>query len=143
MAMKLNGIWATLLLLFLLVGCGLNQAESHSATKPTILRVVRINMNRYAPQYPPFSKTIQDASTVQYLYQRAYTLLFPPKESCSPSTGSLVYRLDFYQGTHLLQEMNLGVTGCAFLSFSATDFRVPDQAFLQTFRQSLHLFSLT
>lgn len=140
--MKSTGMWISFLLLFFLVGCSSVQVGSSSVPEPTSLHIERINANKYARQYPPFSKTIQDTNIVQHLYQEAHSLPPAPTQSCPPSTGNLIYRLDFYQGTVLLQEMNLGVTGCTYLSLSKVDIRIPDNAFLQFLKQALHLDTL-
>src|SRR5579884_1269305 len=140
--MRLRGVFILLLLALLLVGCASNQSGQVSASGPTSLQVVRINTNRYAPQYPTLSQTIEDVSAVQYIYQQAYGLPPLPNMSCPPNTGNLIYRLDFYRGKTLVKEMKLGVLGCQTLSLSQRDVREPTSSFLSSLAQVLHLHSL-
>jgi len=140
--MKLQGICIGLFLVLLISGCASGQTGQGSATDPTLLQVVRVNTNLYARQFPPLSKSIQNAVTAEQIYHTAYTLPAAPIRSCSPSTGDLIYRLYFYHGKTLLQEMDLWVWGCPFLWLSKTDGRDPNSAFLLLVKQALHLDSL-
>lgn len=141
--MKLQGICIGLFLVLLISGCASGQTGQGSATDPTLLQVVRVNTNRYMIQYPPLKETIRDTGVVQRIYQEAH-MLPPPagKSSCPVATGSLIYRLSFFHGKTLLQEMNLGVLDCQYLWLSTTDLRVPDSNFLHLLSQALHLNSL-
>lgn len=141
--MKLQGIGIGFFLVLLISGCASGQTGQGSATAPTLLQVVRVNTNPYMTQYPPLKETIRDADVVQHIYQEA-NMLPPPagKSSCPVATGSLVYRLSFFQGKKLLQEMTLGVLGCQLLRLSTTDIREPDSNFLLSLSQALHLKSL-
>ncbi|HLH62895.1 MAG TPA: hypothetical protein VKV20_14535 [Ktedonobacteraceae bacterium] len=131
-----------ILFFLLLTGCGSVQTGQSSALSPMKLQVVRVNTNRYAKQYPPYTKTIQNAVIVQQIYRKAFTLPKVGPSSCGAATGSLIYRLDFFLGKELLKEMNLGVISCQFLKLSKTDIRYPDSNFLFLLKQALHLNSL-
>jgi hypothetical protein len=142
--MKLQGICISLFLLLLISGCASAQAGQSSTASPSMLQVIRVNTNRYTPQYPPLRETIRDPVIIQKIYQSAFKLPAPAQigRSCLVSTGDLIYRLDFYRGKTFLQEMKLGVTGCQFLLLSKTDGRIPDGTFLLLVEQALYLKSL-
>ena len=94
-----------MLLLLLLVLAGCDTAQS---AKVNTLQVVRP-----AGNFPAFTTTVHNATSVQQFYNLAYALPSPPQggESC-PADDGTVYNLTFLNGTTSVQTMVLQASGC-------------------------------
>lgn len=116
-----------------------------SLNEPTVLHVTRTSPP--TDNLGPFDKSVTDAQVVQKLYHAAQALpAYPTEVSISQSCltdPEVTYHLDFLQGTTEVQRMNLDPGSCMLLSFSSTDLRQVNNAFLTLFKQAIQINELT
>ena len=124
------------ILLLVLASC----ASSNTSTsfKPTTLQVVR-SSTLPGNSFPPLSRTITNANAVQKLYDAALALpnvSSTGTRSC-PGADGLIYHLRFLQNRTDVQQMDMGPTGCPWITVNKDDMRVPDQTFFSLFAQTV------
>ena len=125
--------------LFLAVaGCG-TASVATTAAHPTMLQVERATHT--SNDFTPFSRTATNAEKVQTLYNAALAL---PKEttgtehSC-PADHGLIYHLRFLQNGTLIQQMDLGASGCNYLLVGKDDMRAVSDTFITLFAQTMQV----
>src|SRR5260221_378591 len=132
--------WKVLLLmpiLLVVLACGTNSATSPSF-RPTTLQVVR-SSSLPGNRFPPLSRIITNANAVEKLYTAALALpqvSTTGTRSCLADIG-LIYHLRFLQSRTSIQQMDMGPTGCPWITVNKDDMRVPDQTFFFLFAQTL------
>lgn len=144
----LNKRWLILLLISLVLLIGSIMAVvSFARTNevPNMLQVRRVNLippNHYAP----FSqRSITDTQSVQRLYNAVQTLPrftphSPPIPMSCPNDLGLEYVVDFFQDSHLIQEITIDSGGCEFVKIGSKDIRrYSDTQFWQILAQALNL----
>jgi len=103
------------LFLFLLLIVTSGAAIAHRGTaKPTMLHVIRTVLPGW--NIPPLDVTVRTVTEVQRLYHAAYELPLVPQEMVAcPLDIGLVYHLDFFQDSLLVQTMEVHPTGCPYV----------------------------
>jgi hypothetical protein len=132
--------WKVLLLmpvLLLVLACG-SSSNTSTSFKPTTLQVVR-SSTLPGNNFPPLSRITTNANAVQKLYDAAFAL---PKASTTgtrncPAADGLIYHLRFLQNRTYVQQMDMGPTGCPWITVNKDDMRVPDQMFFLLFAQTV------
>jgi hypothetical protein len=86
---------------------------------PDRLVVARTKNNRNNPNAPPFSKTIDDRSSVAKLYADIAALpVFPSGPRNCPNDSGIAYHLDFYAQTTVSLAADYDPSGCASVTLS-------------------------
>src|SRR6266571_3129634 len=132
--------WKVLLLmpvLLLVLGCG-TRSDTSTSFRPTTLQVVRAS-TLPDNHFPSLSRTITNANAVQKLYDAALAL---PQTSTTgtrscPAAIGLIYHLRFLQNGSSVQQMDMGPTGCPWITVNKGDMRIPTQTFFSLFAQTL------
>jgi len=133
--MNSRKIVALLLVLLVLAGC-----DTAQSAKVSILQVARP-----AGNFPPFSKTVKDATSVQHFYNLAYALPSPPSGTVNcPADNGTIYNLTFLNGTTLVQTMVLQASGCErlLMTNNSQNMRMTNPAFEAAFLKLIGLPSL-
>ena len=133
--MKIKNILLALALLLLLIICV--SAALPKSTQPTTLLVTRSSASP-VNNFPPLTREVKDANTVQQLYDAIHAL---PKASTGirycPIDAGLIYHIHFSNGTTLLEQIDMDTGGCQWVRLSKQDVRQPTETFLLLFAKTI------
>lgn len=108
---------------------------SHTSTDPNA-KPTRLQIKAYEVISPtPLTLLIENAETVQKVYNSAAALpVAPPYQAC-PAIGGPRYELTFWEGEQVIATAVADRGGCASVTFGTDDIRQPNEAFWQLLNQ--------
>jgi hypothetical protein len=119
--------------LLLMISCNPTVLPSFRPTELQVARISKLPDNHF----PPFSRKITQAVSVQRLYMAALALPHPSGGVINcPNDAGLDYQLRFQSGKQTRQ-MDMDPGGCASINVANNDRRVATPAFLTLFAQTV------
>ncbi|HEY7349892.1 MAG TPA: hypothetical protein VH599_16360 [Ktedonobacterales bacterium] len=129
MRLSKPAILLVLLGALLLVGCspGAGSAGVSPDARPTKLQIKVFEVTEPAPE----TLLVENAATVQNVYNKAVALPKAPNNQACPAIGGPHYELTFLEGEQVVVTAVADRGGCTSVTFGAEDVHQPDEAFWQ------------
>lgn len=112
---------------------GGSNAGANPSAKPTRLQIKDYEFT----QPTPTTLLIEDAATVQNIYNSAIALPMAANTQACPAVGGPRYELTFLKGEQVVVTAIADSGGCGIVTFGASDARQANEAFWQLLRRTI------